>query len=309
MNSPFTRLKSCIGHRVHTLLRILFQTCRSVAECLFLSVVEALLWRSELEALLRCSCCWVTWTQQNVSFSCLLVVETLNLWTLGSGVRSRAYVGSWHETCRKCFRERFYRRSFKSVKWAIFVQSEGPQADYSTKNDDLRKDSLQEYNSSVPWIEHEIITLLQKQDWEQEKRSERSCTEDVHTRTERRQTFPLKWEVYNLFRQQCQRSRSGYRYKEIEEGESSNSSESWAKCKVLNWLLRNAATNFGRQSLSHHYVPVSTLEESVVKVVKEKGEDNCSQDHLRLERTRCNTPKNWRVQEFRRFKHASGSRE
>ena len=40
-----------------------------------------------------------------------------------------------------------------------------PQADYSTKNDEWRKDSLQEYNSSTPWIEHEIITLLQKLDW------------------------------------------------------------------------------------------------------------------------------------------------
>ena len=58
----------------------------------------------------------------------------------------------------------FYRRSFKSVNRAVFVQSEDLSA-YSTKNDELRKDSLQEYNSSVPWIEHEIITLLQKLDW------------------------------------------------------------------------------------------------------------------------------------------------
>ena len=40
----------------------------------------------------------------------------------------------------------------------------------------------------------------------------------------------------------------------------------------LNLLVRNVETNFGRQSLSHHYVPVSTLEECVVKVVKENGE-------------------------------------
>ena len=42
----------------------------------------------------------------------------------------------------------------------------------------------------------------------------------------------------------------------IEEGESSNSSTIWAKCKGLNLLVRNAETNFGRQRLSHHYVPV-----------------------------------------------------
>ena len=37
--------------------------------------------------------------------------------------------------------------------------------DFFTKNDELRRESLQEYNSSFPWIEHEIITLLQKLDW------------------------------------------------------------------------------------------------------------------------------------------------
>ena len=40
-----------------------------------------------------------------------------------------------------------------------------PWADYSTKNDELRKDSLQEYNSSTPWIKHEIISLLQQLEW------------------------------------------------------------------------------------------------------------------------------------------------
>ena len=39
--------------------------------------------------------------------------------------------------------------------------------------------------------------------------------------------------------------------------------------KMLNVLVRNAEANFGRQCLSHHYVPVSTLEECVVKVDKE----------------------------------------
>ena len=77
-----------------------------------------------------------------------------------------------------------------------------------------------------------------------------NSTGGVHTRTEGRQTFPPQ--VYNLFRQQCQRSRSNYRYKEIEEGESSNSLTTWAKCDVLKLLVRNAETNFGRQSPSHH---------------------------------------------------------
>ena len=80
------------------------------------------------------------------------------------------------------------------------------------------------------------------------------------------------------------------------------------KWGVLNLLVRNAETNFGRQSLSHHYVPVSTLEDCVLKGVKENGEENCSQDNLRLERTRCNTPKYLRAQEFRRLRVAIGRR-
>ena len=134
-----------------------------------------------------------------------------------------------------------------------------PWANYFTKN------SLQLYNSSIPCIEHEIITPLKKLDWKLYGR----CTHSYRRNT----TLPLQWEVYNLSRQQCQRSRSNCRYKEIEEGESSNSLTTKAKCKILNFLVRNAETNFGRQSLSHHYVPVSTLKECVVKVVKENEEN------------------------------------
>ena len=62
-----------------------------------------------------------------------------------------------------------------------------------------------------------------------------------------------------------------------------------AKC----WICLSATKKriLADKSLSHHYVPVSLLEECVVKVVKENGEENCSQDNLRFERTRCNTPK------------------
>ena len=53
------------------------------------------------------------------------------------------------------------------------------------------------------------------------------------------------------------------------------------------------------------------LEECVVKVVKENGEENCSQKttYFHLERTRSNTPRHLRLQELRRFKQASGNRE
>ena len=51
----------------------------------------------------------------------------------------------------------------------------------------------------------------------------------------------------------------------------------------------------------------STLEECVVKVVKENGEV-FAKDNLHFERTRSNTPRYLRSQELRRFKHASGNR-
>ena len=46
-----------------------------------------------------------------------------------------------------------------------------------------------------------------------------------------------------------------------------------------------------------------------MKVVKENKEVTCSQDNLRLERTRSNTPRHMGAQELRRFKQASGNRE
>ena len=129
------------------------------------------------------------------------------------------------------------KQGSKSVKlkmenWAIFVRSEDIQVRYLFHQDwwitwwFLTKGK----NSSTPWIEHEINTLLQKLDWWQK--------------------------LLILFQQRCQRSRRSYRCKETEEGEVSNSLKTWAKCRVLNSLVRNARTNFGRQRLSHHYVPV-----------------------------------------------------
>ena len=120
------------------------------------------------------------------------------------------------------------------------------------------------------------------------KRGERRCT---YTRTEGSQPFPLQWEVCNLFRQRCQRSRSNCWYKEIEESESPNSLTTWAKCKVLNLLVRNAETNFGRQSLSRHYVPVSTRRMCCKSCQRRWKRELFAKDNSSLERTKSNTPK------------------
>ena len=105
-----------------------------------------------------------------------------------------------------------------------------------------------------------------------------------------------------LHQQRCRRSRGNYRYQEAEEGESSNSLKIWTECKVLNSLVRDAGTNFGRQRVRHHYVPV-LLKECVVKVVNKSGDENCSQDNLCL-RTKSNTQKylgSWELRHLVQF--------
>ena len=136
------------------------------------------------------------------------------------------------------------------------------------------------------------FTLLQKLDSWQKEKNERSCTGGMYTLVQKEDKHFLHIGSCAIcLDKKCQWSTSNYRNKEIEEDESSSLLTTWANCKGPNLLVRNAETNFGRHSLSHHYVPVYTLEECVVKVVKENREENCSQDNLRLERTRCNTPK------------------
>ena len=82
-------------------------------------------------------------------------------------------------------------------------------------------------------------------------RREKKRKEGVHTLAQEG-SQALSSQLLTMFRQRCQCSTSNNRYKEIEEGESSTSLTTWARCKVLNSLVRNAETNFGKQSLSHH---------------------------------------------------------
>ena len=107
------------------------------------------------------------------------------------------------------------------------MQIRRPWADYSTKSDKFREEfftrvqfiysmdrARNHYSVAEAGIEIVlwIYTLVQK--------------EDKHFLYSGR-------EVYNLSRQQCQRSSSNYKHEEIEEGESSNSLTTWLKCKVL----------------------------------------------------------------------------
>ena len=61
--------------------------------------------------------------------------------------------------------------------------------------------------------------------------------------------------------------------------------------KVLNILVRNAETNFGRQSLNHHYVPVSTRRMRCKSCQRRWKRELFAKDNLSLERTKSNTSK------------------
>ena len=75
------------------------------------------------------------------------------------------------------------------------------------------------------------------------------------------------------------------------------------------WMYFSEKQKIVADKIQAVIVHQSQPEECVVKVVNEDGRENCSQDNLRLEKTRCNTPKYVGSQEFGRFKHASGNRE
>ena len=70
----------------------------------------------------------------------------------------------------------------------------------------------------------------------------------VQKRTEGSQTFPLQWWVTICF------------------------DNSASEAEVITDIMKSGKMSHQiHESLSHHYVPVSTLEECVVKVVKEDG--------------------------------------
>ena len=119
---------------------------------------------------------------------------------------------------------------------------------------------------------------------------------------EGRQIFPRQWCVCTICLDNVPAKQESLRIQRNRGRWIINFIDDMSKIqKVLNLFVRNAETNFGRQSLSHHYVPVSTLEECVIKVVKENTEENDSQGNSRLERTRCNTPKYLRTSKFGRL--------
>ena len=122
---------------------------------------------------------------------------------------------------------------------------------------------------------------MQKLDWWQKKKKIKK--EDKHFCSQ----------LLILFQQRHQQSRSSYRYKETEKGELSNSLKTWAKRKVLNSLVRHAGTNFGRQRLSHHYVPIYAGRLRCKSCPRRWQREWFAKDNLSLERTRSNIRNIW----------------
>ena len=76
----------------------------------------------------------------------------------------------------------------------------------------------------------------------------------------------------------------------IEEGESSNFIDDLTKMQSTEFTCPQRRNELW-QTKSKQSLRTSLPEECVVQVVKEDGNMNCSQDNLRLEKTRSNTPK------------------
>ena len=83
-----------------------------------------------------------------------------------------------------------YRRSFKSVHWARFVQSEDYKRIIPQRMMNYGKIP---YKSTIHLYRgSNTISLLYCRRWTG------NCTEGARTRTEGRQTIPRPWRVYNL---------------------------------------------------------------------------------------------------------------
>ena len=90
------------------------------------------------------------------------------------------------------------------------IRRHSGEDDYYTKTEEL-SDRGSSTRSLLYIAEAELVVS-----------GEKERKEDVHTLVRNEEKHFLLY-ILELFRQECQRSRSSYRYKEIEEGELSNS--------------------------------------------------------------------------------------
>ena len=170
----------------------------------------------------------------------------------------------------------------------------------------LYKSTINLYRGSI------TRSLLFCRSWTGSKRKEAEevVRGSVHTPKKGRQTFPQQQEVYNLSRQQCQRSRSNYIYIDRNLGRRiikfiddlskmqcsecicpQRRNESWQTKVQATITYQSPRWKIAFQKLS------KKIEKKIVRktTYARKGPDV--------------TLRNTWAQEFRRFKHASGYRE
>ena len=164
-------------------------------------------------------------------------------------------------------------------------------------------------------LAREISTLLQKLHWEKNEKNVKKLGGECAHSYRRRQTFPLQW-VCTTYLDNNASEAEEITDLEIEEGESSNSLKTLEKSKGPNLLVRNAETNFGRQSkpslctsfcwcntpryLRASIIPTFQVCLGKPRVICRRGTLTQFQQRVAIGRTRMYTDKQYvpRIEEF-----------
>ena len=191
-----------------------------------------------------------------------------------------------------------YRRSFKSVDWAIFVQSEDHKRIVPPRMMNYAKNPYKSTIHQHRGLSRRSLLLLQKLDW--------NLYEWMFTLVQKEDTHFL----YNGGCTKCLDNDASEAEVITDTKKSRIHWRPEQNAKELNVLRRQRRREFCQTESKLSLCTSLNQKNALVKVVKENEEEKCSQDNLRFERTTSgNMPKYWRPQELRRFKHASGNRE
>ena len=168
---------------------------------------------------------------------------------------------------------------------------------YSSKNDELRKDASQEYNSSFPWKEHEIITLLQKLDWKLYGR----CTHSYRRKT--KISFTMESVQFILCHGECticldKNASEAEAITDTLKTRKVNHQIRWRpEQNAKDWITCPQRRNefLADKGVSHHCVPVYAGRRRCKccqrKLRRKLRRQLFTKDKLSLDRTRSNTPK------------------
>ena len=148
-------------------------------------------------------------------------------------------------------------------------------------------------NSSTPWVGHEINTQFQKLDyWHKKRNIKKGDKLFLHNFWFCFNNDAIKTEAVT----------------DIKKSRKMNHQIHWCpeQTRSSEFTCPQRKNEFWQtESITYQ----SVLEECAVKVYNKNGDENCSQDNLRLERIRSNTPTYITSSELRRFARASGNQQ